>query len=238
MTPRFTFYLAIVIFVFSCGENEPVAKLAVGNYMPLQIGFSQIYAVTVDSIGFSFDHPVTRDLFELKTTIIRSFLNADSSKTYVMDRSMRPDENSTWKPFGRWTIRINADEMLVTEGNTSFVKLTYPVIENKTWNGNKYNAKNPENYRMVNVNAAGLVISDGLPFAANGFQKTLKVIQKNSEDFFLFYDKRTEVYAQDVGLIQKEIIQLNYCTTDNCYGLQKISKGVIWRQTIKRYGVL
>jgi hypothetical protein len=43
--------------MFSCGENEPVAKLAVENYMPLQIGFSQIYAVTVDSIGFSFDHP-------------------------------------------------------------------------------------------------------------------------------------------------------------------------------------
>jgi hypothetical protein len=67
------------------------------------------------------------------------------------------------------------------------------------------------------------------------YPKTMKVIQNDFTDAIVGRDERSEIYARNIGLIEKEVIQLEYCTTPGCLGQQKVDKGVIYRQTLKAY---
>jgi hypothetical protein len=49
-------------------------------------------------------------------------------------------------------------------------------------------------------------------------------------------DERRNVYALNVGLVYREIIQLNYCTDDTCLGQQIIEDGMEMKVAIKQYG--
>ncbi len=73
-------------------------------------------------------------------------------------------------------------------------------------------------------------LSNGKKYTA-----TLTVEQSDNQDFFVYQDKRLEVYAISVGLIYKETTQLTYFQ-DPCYGQQKVKTGIVYSQTLKNYG--
>jgi hypothetical protein len=68
------------------------------------------------------------------------------------------------------------------------------------------------------------------------FDNTFTVEQEQNEDFFVFNDERREVYARDIGLVYKKVVQLGYCTDDHCLGQQKIDHGFEMKLVIKQYG--
>ena len=68
------------------------------------------------------------------------------------------------------------------------------------------------------------------------FDNTITVEQEDNEDAIVFRDERKEVYALHLGLVYKELIQLNYCTDDVCLGQQRIDQGIEIRMVIKDYG--
>jgi hypothetical protein len=101
-----------------------------------------------------------------------------------------------------------------------------------SWDGNQFNNSTTESYVISELNA-----SITLP---SGFEaeQSLTVIQNDLLDNIVETDQRKEVYAKGVGLIYKEIIQLQYCTNPNCLGQQKVDKGVILIQSLKEHGQL
>ena len=75
-----------------------------------------------------------------------------------------------------------------------------------------------------------------LTFNYMDFNSTLKVIQEYNPDSIVMRDERSEIYAENVGLIYKESIILHYCTENECLGKQIIEQGIDFRQELIGYG--
>lgn len=196
------------------------------GYFPLKTGNYQVYSVTEKRYSGSSDP--TLMTFELMTEVVDSFPSEDTY-LYVINRSRRSSETEPWEALDTWSARKNHREAIVSEGNTPFLKVVFPIRDGTFWDGNIFNTLGMDEYQLKNT-------AD--PFEVSGmtFDNTLTVDQERNEDFIVFNDSRREVYAMDIGLIYREITQLNYCTDDNCLGQQKIISGIEMKQEIKQYG--
>jgi hypothetical protein len=218
----------VALGIWAChSEVEKPTDIGL-NYFPLKKGFYQIY--DIDSIGYSEVSEPETLRYELMTEVTDSFPNTESDYTYIIHRSKRENANSAWQFIDVWSVRINNHELIEKEGNTEFVKIIFPVKKSTVWDGNKFNIHGNDDYEILSVDDSYSV--NGIDFA-----KSLTINQNDNEDLIVFQDKRTEIYARETGLILKEIIQLNYCTDQDCLGQQIITSGTIYKQAIKEYGI-
>lgn len=218
----------MVLALFAGCEAEESPHLDTGSaYFPLKKGIFQVYSA--NEIRYSaMGEPVTL-AYELMTEVVDSFPSPQGQYTYVIHRSRRSTEKEPWEELDTWSARKDNREAIVSEGNTPFVKVIFPIRSGTRWNGNAFNTMGDDEYELKDIDQ---------PFEVNGmtFEKTLIVEQERNEDFIVFRDERQEVYALDVGLVYKVITQLNYCTDDNCLGQQKIESGIEMKLVIKQYG--
>ena len=96
--------------------------------------------------------------------------------------------------------------IVANEGNTAYVKLTFPMQEGLTWDGNSLNDLEPDSYEIRMLNHPFKVDSITFANTVHVFQADLLDPAKISAD-----DYRVEVYADSIGLVFKEIIQKEYC---------------------------
>lgn len=220
----FPFYLILAI---SCTTDEFTPPDIGLDYFPLQKDFYQVYGV--DETTYSEVGGTKNLTYQIMIAVTDSFPNAEGGYTYVLNRRKRASEASPWQELDTWSARNNERELVVTEGNTPLVRLTFPVRKESSWNANKFNDLAADKYEVLGVDQ---------PFTAGGrtFEKTLTVSEENNDDLIVFQDKRQSVYARGAGLVYREIIQLNYCTKDDCRGQQKITNGIIFKQTLIGYG--
>jgi len=196
-------------------------------YFPLQKGIYHVY--TVHEIRYhSAGEPVVLN-YELMSEVVDSFPSANGQYTYVIHRYRRAEESGLWEPLDTWSARVDQKEVIVSEGNTPFVKIMFPVNTSTRWDGNALNAIGSDTYTFIDIHQP-------LEIGGMNFEKTVTVEQERNEDVIVFWDERVEVYALEVGLVYKEITQLNYCTDDACLGQQKIDEGIKMKVAIKEYG--
>ncbi len=209
-------------------EGEDSTPLDTGSaYFPLNKGIYQIYAV--NEVRYSALAEPVASSYELMVEVVDSFPSAQGQYTYVIHRSRRSTEIDSWEILDTWSARKDSREAIVSEGNTAFVKVIFPVRTGTRWNGNAFNTLGIDEYVLTNIHQS---------FGINGmtFENTFTVEQERNEDLIVFNDERREVYALDVGLVYKKIIQLNYCTDEICIGKQKIENGLEIQMVIKQYG--
>lgn len=221
-------FLVFSALAVACEDREPITGTSSDTWFPLQTGFYQIYAVAGKLYAPGQPEP---DLFqyELMTEVVDSFPSGQDEYTFVIHRSERGAESSPWEPLDTWSVRTDDHQVVVAEGNMSYVKLTFPVREHSRWNGNAFNTLGDDEYEMQGI---------GEPMQLNGmtFERTLTVEQERNEDMIVFMDVRNEVYASGAGLVYMEVKQLNYCTHDHCLGQQEIEHGMEMKMEIKAYG--
>lgn len=225
---QLTKFLLVLTVIAGCAHDETSVPDTGYAYFPLQKGNYQVYSVIEKHYSGTLD-PVI-ETYELMTEVVDSF-SSEGTFIYVINRSRRPSESEPWAPMDTWSARKNAREGIVSEGNTPFVKVVFPIREGTVWNGNIFNTLGTDEYVLTNV---------AHPFQVSGmtFDNTVSVEQEQNKDFIVFNDSRREVYAMDIGLVYREITQLNYCTQDHCLGQQKITSGIQMVQEIKAYGKL
>lgn len=235
----FTIFLGAAASVFllsscdSSSEQPPIRPDQ--DYLPLQKGFFLVY--NVEEIIYELGVAETL-AYELKTLVADSFPNGDGDHTYVIHQSKRNDAQLEWESASTWSVRVNAREAVVNEANIPYVVMRFPLQEGAAWNGNAYNTViNP----TTNTNLDSYAVQHkGITVEVNGltFSDCLQINQEDNQEFIVFFDKRTEVYARNVGLIVKEKTELQYCTDEdqNCIGQQIVDNGRIYKQHIKEYG--
>jgi hypothetical protein len=167
--------------------------------------------------------------YELKVLIYDSSKNVEGTYTYYIHRYTRADSTQAWTDLDSWSARVTTNQVIVNEGNTPYVKLNFPLVSNSKWNGNAYNNLGEEDYNLQNFQRS-YQLGNGKKYPT-----TLIVVQSDNQDFFVYQDKRIEVYAASVGLIYKETTQLTYFQ-DPCYGQQKVKTGIIYTQMLKTTG--
>lgn len=215
-----------MIAAVACQSTDP-EKISDGEYLPLQKKIFQIY--DVNSVTYTDLNPPETLAYQLIAEVVDSFPNSDESYTYVIHRSKRTDSTSTtWVPVDTWSARVTGQQAVVNEENIPYVKIAFPAVNGKTWNGNSLNAGDENDYKITDARK---------PFTTGGttYHDCITIIQ-NNDDNLVNTDIRKEVYARHVGLVYLEKTQLNYCTDINCFGQKQIKNGVVYRQAIRSYG--
>jgi hypothetical protein len=225
---HFVKYLPILLLLAIACESDELKPLDIGqDYFPVRTGFYQIY--TVNEILYSeVADPDTLD-YQLKVLVVDSFPNSEGAFTYVLHRSKRTVPSGMWQDFETWSVRANDREVIVNQGNTPYVSLTFPLRAGSSWDGNKLNSEGEDEYTVDTFDE---------PFTAGGitFEKTAQVTLENEEDVIVLFDRRIDVYARDAGLIYKQVTLLNFCTQPHCIGQQIIQSGRKYKQEIIEYG--
>lgn len=226
------FFLALLI-LFGCfaGCSESVApdNSRLGyNFFPLEKGQYRIYDVNSTEYFFSAEN-ITRN-YQLKEFVADTFQNLEGGISYRMERFTRNDESEEWQLDSVWTARSNATQAIQVEHNLPLLKLVFPFRENKTWDANVYNDKAEDEHEMVGLFQA-FVRNDEVVH-----ENTVTVIQEEVTNNILFWDVRKEVYGENVGLVYKEITQLEYCAEADCLGQAIIEAGIEYTQQIREYG--
>ena len=147
---------------------------------------------------------------------------------FMLNRYKKTLDTLTWDLDSVWTATKSFTNVVVVENNIAYVKLIFPVIDQKEWDGNAFNVFSKELYTYENT-FEPVIIGD------NSYQ-SLKVIHSNISDTIVTTDIRNEIYAENIGLIYKESIILHYCADSECLGKKIIESGSEYRQELTGYG--
>lgn len=216
----------LLILAVACGEDEFSPSDRGVDYFPIRVGSTWVYDVN-ETIYSEVAAPQEKS-YRLRWLVSDSIVNAAGTFTYIVNRAQQAQGESTWSALDTWAVRKNDFEVIVTEGNTPFKKLMFPIGNGFTWDGNAYNNLGEDEYTMSEF------INDG-SLGGTTFENTIKVEQESNEDFIVFLDEREELYTKGVGLVRQSITQLNYCTTENCIGQQKVKSGKKYLQVLLSY---
>ena len=215
MKGSFLFAFAVLVFLTSCGD-DPVEQPGAAKseeYFPLAIGKYVEYRV--DSIVFD-DAPggntQTSVTFLLREEIVDYTVSQLGDTVYYIHRSRRADEASPWILKDVWTAEYNENNVLRTEENLIFKKMTLPVYKDLTWIATSYispetsvliGTENLEPYEfwesvVLTVDGAAQVGTFNFP-AGN----VMEIIQADSDDDLM---KRYvhETYARGIGLVARK----------------------------------
>lgn len=219
--------LLFPLLLASCNSTVEPEELEPGYaYFPLSPGAYVDYNALL--ITFSPDGRSDTSRYLLREqTGSPDTINGDV--IYPLYRYSRADSLSAWQLDSVWTQRRSTAQAIRTENNEALVKLVFPVAEGKSWDAHVYSFRESEMHRMEGI---------GEPLGLNGldFASTLVVAQSELNDPITGQDLRSEVYAQNVGLIRRESRILEYCTDPECLGLQEIESGRIFEISVIAYG--
>jgi hypothetical protein len=133
--------------------------------------------------------------FQLKTVVGQNYTDNEGriGKVYLRYKSV--NSGLTWQYTDTWTQFSTSNRAELVEENQKIVKMIFAPKLNIEWDINAYNAW-PEQFAFYSD------VHQPFLIGSFNFDSTATVVQK---DFFSLVDlqKQSEVYAKNVGLIQK-----------------------------------
>ncbi|CAN5121179.1 hypothetical protein BH09BAC3_BH09BAC3_29760 [soil metagenome] len=237
---KFTKLIFIVLLLLSgCQSTDLRPRVSGAEYFPIKVGAYWTYDVlstTITQLGGQ-----TTQSYEMKIQVTDSVISS-GTVSYMLQRFKRDTPSQAWTSIGTWSARKDEFQAIIQEGNTPYLKLEFPLLEGKTWNGNLFNTLGgTDRCPDGTFNCDNYVVQDlNKQFEGNGvsFENSATILENNDNDPIVRQDVRKSVYAKSVGLVYKEISILEYCTVGNCIGKQVVENGNILKQTIKDYGGL
>lgn len=181
------------------------------KYFPLAIGNTWIYRV--DSVIYDNKGLLVDSVSQyIKETITHKYLDAANEDVYRIERSSKNISGGSWNVIAVWSATLNDRTATKTENNLKFLKLTFPVTVNKSWDGNIYFPtdvvirvagepikmyQNWGKYKYVSVD-------ESLVLEGKTYTDVTTVLQADIENKI---SKRysIEKYAKNIGLIYKEM---------------------------------
>jgi hypothetical protein len=194
-----------IFFLISC-KRETVAPIDIGyKYFPVNIGHSVTYEV--DSTVWDDFYPVgspqhvRKFHFQITELIESTFLDNQNRPTQRIERYEKDDTFPTFLK-NVWSSNLTSITAEKIEGNIRYIKLSFPIAEGKTWNGNAFNILSPMDYQYNNTYKS---------FTVNGFtfDSTITVIQ-DVDSNKINVKNMFEVYAKNIGMVYKQFDTVLY----------------------------
>ena len=232
----FIVFLCSVLF-FSCkkkdSENSDGIDLGL-SYYPKDLGKFVIY--DVDSTIYT---DLSKDTLVFKYRIKEKFVeNYTDNLGLPAIRVMRyikkydpmvPYDSMPWSIKEAWTVSGDQRSIQVVESNLRFTKLIFPVQLNSTWNGNANNSNAEQMYFYEYIDKAETIGNVNLSQVLQVKQKSLRTL--------ISYQNYVEKYAKGVGLVYREItdLQSNNIIANKDVE-ERIEQGIIYKQTLLTHG--
>lgn len=207
------FSIFALTFLASCTPEleDYQGNLEGPKYFPLTVGNTWIYrvdSVIYDNQGLKID-----SVFQfIKETITGKYVDEAGDEVFRIERSARDISGGGWEVISIWNASKNEKAAYRTENNLKFLKLTFPLTLNKSWEGNIFfpsdivvriagePIKMYQNWGKYKYTA----VNENLMLEGNVYQNVTTVLQSDMENKI---SKRysVEKYAKDLGLIYKEM---------------------------------
>jgi hypothetical protein len=219
----------MLIVLLACGEDENAVQSSGVEFFPLRKGFYQVYEV--EDINYPRLGVTEESFYQLKTEVVDSFSNEQGGYTYTIHRSKRNTASDPWEFQQVWSVRMTTANVVVSEENIPFIKLVFPAVRNRQWDGNAMNTLPEDEYVLTNTGTSYQLETGTIP------GDYLRVVQEDSGDAYND-NKQEEVYVRNIGLIYRERKVLEYCSTEGqCDITQRvIDNGKVYVQTLTEYG--
>jgi len=190
-------FIITVIVVFASCKPEKMNPVDVGYaYFPDTVGHWILYKVDStwhDSIA-GID---TVFHFKVRDSIESHYIDTSGRITQRIERQYMSD-SVNWYMKRIWHGNLTRTTAERVEENIRYIKLNFPVMEGKLWNGNLYNDSGAQNYKETLVNQYYMDTVTWIPYPL-----TVTVIQIDSTNaVHRIYVK--EIYAKNIGLIYRE----------------------------------
>ncbi len=225
----------VCVLLTSCKKKTEDATSVLGlDYYPTKIGKFVVYDV---------DSTVYNDLsmdtitykYRIKERLVENFTDNEGRQAIRLERSIKMyNPNKSYDSMAytvkeAWMINANDKKVQVVESNLRYTKLTFPVLQNSTWDGNANN-------NLGQMMYAYSVIDKAETMNAIALSNVLTVKQRDDRSL-IAVQYYTEKYAKGVGLVYREIKDLYSNTViANIPVEQRIEKGLIYKQTLVSYG--
>lgn len=237
------FYIIFLSISVSCTKHKTETAPDLGyDYAPTQIGKYVIY--DVDSIiydDFSGDTIITK--YRIKEKLEENITDNEGRSAirlvrYIKMFSATKDYSTMpWVVKDVWNYTKTKTTLEVVEEDVRFTKLSFPVKEDVSWNGNAFNTMGDWEYNYTYINKTENI---------NGkvFENVLCVSQKDDKSTNRIHRQYyIEKYAKGVGLIYREIKDLEsgtvllYSNGTVVPVENRIKKGVIYKLTYVTHGL-
>ena len=167
----------------NCNADESEPEITDQNYYPLRGGDFRVYQVSETKIT---PYNVKAEFeYQLKTVVSDSFLNVAGTYSYIISRYTRNKPTENWQNLDTWTARFDSQEVVVNESNIPFVKISFPVLADRKWNGNAYNGLESSefcegnDFTSCDLYAFGEIEKPYSPSSGVSFENTIEIIENN-----------------------------------------------------------
>ncbi len=226
--------LSILVFLAfvlaSCAKKTiPSDAAALGlDYYPTGQGKYVVYEI--DSVLYNdLLHDTTEYKYQIKEKIADTYTDNSGRPAIRLERYIRkfnpqkPYDSIPWVMKEVWMVNADNRSVQVLESNVRYTKLSFPIHDKETWNGNALNTIGALDYTYSYVDRSETI-------GNTRFDKVLLVSQKNFSTA-ISYQAYNEKYAKGTGLVYREIIDVTSATINpQVPVLMRISKGIVYKQ--------
>lgn len=197
---RLILMAGLVLMLLACSKqsSQNPVLLNAREYFPLDSASFWQYDVSfikIDAAVGTFD--------TINAQLKMSYRNYDDSlEMHVLDRYLREDSTQDWSEFDVVTTSWNKLSLHWVENNLRFVKLTDPILENKSWNGNSFNILDDWNYYYSNLNTS-------FEFKGYTYTETVRVEKRDVKN--VIQEQRAfEIFARNIGSVYEYEADFTY----------------------------
>lgn len=208
MRKYYPYYLIVIITgIFSCSESLSPDPASLGYaYFPLKTGDMHVYEVV--RIDHKPDLTSDTTKYQMMEVVGDKFISG-GEESYKIERYTRLEPMDEWQIEAVWSARLNTYQAIVVEDNVPIIKLSFPLEENRRWDGNAMNTLEFDEFKMVNL---------GQPYALEilTFTSTVEMVKEDAFDpsKTTTDNYKIEVFAKDVGMIYRHDIERAYCNAN------------------------
>ena len=185
------------------------------DYFPIEIGQEREYHVK--RTDFVQGDKTTREYFVKE--VVEDTIQDFEELSYQLYRYYRDSLSQPWTLDSIWTTKITPAQAIRSENNIRKVVLTFPIDKDKEWDRNSQNDKG---YELGAYDEIDKVFS----YDSASYENTVTVlVGPNDPPNLIETDQRSEVYAENVGLVyvSKNVISYNVGGGDTS-GVQLVQK--------------
>ena len=172
--------------------------------------------------------------------ITQRFEDVEGEEFYRLERSVRRDLADPWQIADVWLVSRDDEGAYRTEENLRFIKLVFPLTENRTWDHNAFiddqmfiTIAGGETIQMFrNWQSSVETLTSTQNVEGEEFNEVAVVIHVDDENVI---ERRyvEEQYAKGIGLIYREMLILDtQNTTSTGTWREKAEEGFIVRQQL------
>ncbi len=205
------------------------------EYFPVTVGQYRTYAV--DSIIFNVSGSPDTVSSQIRETIVER-LTDESGEKYRVLREWRQNPTENWQPNTVWWIVREKNRVLQTEENLTFIKLTFPVQLETSWDGNAFFDDRTKvkvgNEQVAFFKEWKYQVTEKGPVEVNGVQyDDVYTVQEAHFETSIERRQSTAKYAKGIGLLERsQQILDTQCITCTGSWADKAEKGVILSQVL------